>query len=555
MLAHQAEFMEFTHFHICCGIGGWAKGFQKAKAEYGGKVGRLRLLGGVDSDPLACEDFTRITGVPAIRLDLFTYKDYIAFHGHKPPANWREATPYDIFCAAGKEYPDIVCISSPCKGFTGLISEATANSPKYQALNHLFLRTVELTLIAFNENLPSVILMENVPRITTRGKHLLKEVRALFKKYGYVMDGHPHDCGEIGGLGQHRKRYLLISRNVSKMPAIIYQPPKQRVKAIGEVIGLISSPDDPAMGPLHRLPNLQWKTWVRIALIPAGKDWRYLKTINPEQYRIQHEPRGCGPYGVQKYDEPASTVIGNARIGGSNAAAVADPSVNFKEGTHQAIYRVVKWDEPGKTVTGAFRPNNGAMCIPDPRIKADKGKHPGVYRVVKYDEPGPCVTGTRFGSGAPAIADPELGCSPRSGTMGVNRWDEPAKTVTSGDIHSAATAVADPRIPKDNERGAYMIIAEDGTWHRPLTTLELAVLQSLSPIMADGSPLILAGNSDARWREAIGNMVPPDAAQAIGGQILPSLMASKMGEWFLGMTGIWVLPQIAPLEEMMEVGL
>lgn len=85
-----------------------------------------------------------------------------------------------------------------------------------------------------------------------------------------------------------------------------------------------------------------------------------------------------------------------------------------------------------------------------------------------------------------------------------------------------------------------MIIALDGTWHRPLTTLELAALQGFPMIMPDGRPLQLAGKSDARWRERIGNAVPPPAARAIGEQILFALMVSAKGEWALGSTGVWV---------------
>ena len=110
-------------------------------------------------------------------------------------------------------------------------------------------------------------------------------------------------------------------------------------------------------------------------------------------------------------------------------------------------------------------------------------------------------------------------------------------------IINSPAAISDPRIPTDTESGTWIIVAEDGTWHRPLTTLELAALQSLPLTLPDGTPLTLSGNSDARWREAIGNMVPPDAAEAIAGQILPSLMASRMGEWYLGTTGIWVMPK------------
>lgn len=53
----------------------------------------------------------------------------------------------------------------------------------------------------------------------------------------------------------------------------------------------------------------------------------------------------------------------------------------------------------------------------------------------------------------------------------------------------------------------------------------------------------LAGNSDARWRERIGNMVPVHAAQAIAEEILFSFLASEAKEEFrLNAAGIWVVP-------------
>lgn len=323
------------------------------------------------------------------------------------------------------------------------------------------------------------------------------------------------------------------------------------------------------------------------------------------------------------WEDPSGTITGNMRTGGSTAAAISDPRMTLKnDSTHKAIYKVSRYDETANTVTGAHRPNNGAIVIPDPRLNSCEGKHPAVYRVVKFDEPGPCVTGTRFGSGAPAIADtrvkngngyfnhsysvanwdqtagtvtsghspscgaktiadprftcsmypdsygiqawdesgvtvrgnmrvmasrasisdPRLNCSPRSGTMGVNNWNEPSKTVIGlSDVHAGTSAVADPRIPADTEAGVYIIIAEDGTWHRPLTTLELAALQSIPLTMPDGSPLVLAGKSDARWREAIGNAVPPAAAKAMGNQVLQAWLAAKFEyEFTLSQQEIWV---------------
>jgi site-specific DNA-cytosine methylase len=573
--------MIYKVLHLFCGIGGGALGFQNAITEYKGLVGRFETLAGIDCDPLACEDFERLTDAPAIQMDLFTRKDYIDFHGKEPPDGWREVTPQDLYRAAG-DYPDVVFLSPPCKGFSGLLPSMSAATEKYQALNRLVARSMNLTMRAFEENLPSAILIENVPRITSRGVGLIKQVEKLLGKYGYVFDHQTHDCGEIGGLGQRRKRFLLIARNERKMPAFIYKPSIQRVKSIGEVIGPLPLPNDPVAGSLHRLPRLQWKTWVRLALIPAGGDWRDLQNIEPEKYRIEYASR-AGTYGVMDWEQPGGTVTGNMSPKGSSAAAIPDPRMNLNSGTtHTAIYKVSRWEDTANTVTGAYRPNNGAVCIPDPRLQSCEGKHAAVYRVVRFDEPGPCVTGTRFGSGAPAIsdprincqsrpklygvadwgkpistvtgsasvtssngvsaiADPRLNCNCRTGTMGVMDWTQPGKTVTgTGDVHSGTAAIADPRIPGDTEAGTWIIIAEDGTWHRPLTTLELAALQSFPVVMADGSPLTLAGKSDARWREAIGNAVPPDAAQAIAEQIMPSLMASKMDEWFMSANGIWV---------------
>ena len=582
--------IKFKNLYLFSGIGGGALGFQNASAEWKGITGTFETLAGIDSDPEVCEDFEEITGAPAACMDLFSHEDYKAFHGKEPPEEWKEIGPDDIRKACGGQAPDIVFTSPPCKGFSGLLPEKSAKSAKYQALNNLTVRGIWLTLEAFRDNLPALILLENVPRITTRGEKLLNTIKGMLHSYGYATDGNTHDCGEIGGLGQHRKRYLLIARNIKKITSFVYKPPEQRVKSIGEIIGPILMPDDPKAGPLHRLPKLQWKTWVRLALIPAGGDWRDLENINPEQYRLEHIPRNS-TYGVQDWDKPADTVIGNMRVGGSQASAISDPRLSdrdnrhpgvyqiirfnepapcvtgtrfgsgapaisdprtgFKEGTHVAIYRVSKWDKSAPTVTGANRPNNGAITIADPRIgpKWRNGwKCTGAQgRINKWDKPTDTVIGHSGprSNGASCVADPRLKCKPRSGTMGVQDWDKPSSTVIgAGDIHAGSAAVADPRIPEDTESGKWIIISLDGTWHRPLTTLELAALQGFPFTMADGKPLQLAGKSDAKWRERIGNAVPPQAAQAIGETILRALLPSMAGEWVMSMTGtdIWVMP-------------
>jgi len=594
---------EFKVAFLFGGVGGGALGFQGARAEYMGNNASFKTLCSIDSDPVVCRNYDQITGGGAVQMDLFDRQQYMDFHGSSPPDDWHEATPWDIWKAFGEQVPDVIFTSPPCKGFSGLLPEKSAKTKKYQALNRLTIRGIDISLAAcrdYGGEMPKLFLMENVPRIMTRGKAILNDIKRVLKKYGYAVNDETHDCGELGGLGQRRKRYLLIARNETRMPAFVYLPEKKELKTIGEVIGGLPFPGNVELGgPLHRLPMLQRKTWERLAFIPAGGDWRDLEKVEFEKYQLEHSPRG-GAWAVDEWEKPGRTVTGGAGVGRSNGlSAVNDPRTGFSDGTHRSIYRVSKYDEPGPTVTGAARPNNGATCVGDPRLSERESRYGSVYQIVRYDETSPCVTGTRFGSGAiaisdtrvadprlnlrsqrypgtyrvegwnqasntilgqtdvqcgaPSISDPRLGCSPRSGSYGVQSWEEPATTVTgSGDIHSGNTAVADPRIPDYEERCVMVIIAEDGTWHRPLTTYELAALQGFPSHLPDGRPFQLDGCSDAKAREYIGNAVPPDAAKGMANSILLALSMSAAGETFMfSQQEFWVSPQ--PMEEQMLI--
>ena len=169
------ERREIRHFHLFCGLGGGARGFNRGSARVGNMVADFRCIGGIDVDAASIRDFGRLAGVPGTVLDLFDREQFEAFHGRTPPSGWREAAPADIHAAAGHERPHIVFLSAPCKGFSGLLSETKSQSSKYQALNKLTLRGIFLVLEAYEDDLPELILFENVPRIANRGRKLLDQ--------------------------------------------------------------------------------------------------------------------------------------------------------------------------------------------------------------------------------------------------------------------------------------------------------------------------------------------------------------------------------------------
>lgn len=217
-----------THFHFCGGSGLMALGMQEAHARVGTLEAEMECLGGFDADPGACADFKRLVGVHETCRDLFTVEQFRAFHGPcrtakrrcarcqntgEPPAGWREVTAEDVRRAAQGRVPDIVCTSSPCKGLSGLLSPGLAESARYQALNGLTVRCVRLMCEAWGDDPPPLFVFENVPLIATRGRGLLDEIKELLDDHGYAAAETFHDCGELGGLAQRRRRFLLVARH------------------------------------------------------------------------------------------------------------------------------------------------------------------------------------------------------------------------------------------------------------------------------------------------------------------------------------------------------
>jgi site-specific DNA-cytosine methylase len=483
---------EIKHFHLFCGLGGGAAGFNAGEARVGAMVAKFRCIGGIDSDAGAVADFGRLAGVPATLLDLFSREQYIAFHGKPPPAGWREATPQDLHRAAGHERPNIIFTSPPCKGFSGLLSEALSRTGKYQALNELTLRGLWLAMEAWHDDPPEFVLLENVPRISNRGRHLLDQIQQLLAAYGYAVAETTHDCGELGGLAQTRKRFLLVARHREKVPPFLYEPEKRPLRAVGEVLEKFPMPGAGAAGPMHRLPALHWKTWVRLAFVEAGSDWRSLRKLRvvdgkladylivPDMHRgvlgvtpweknastvtgnslplngsfAVGDPRVDGHpkavhHGVMKWADTAGVVTSKMMVGGGRHA-VQDPRLgDGPAGPHfNNVYRVVEWKEHAPTISAGSGPSAGGIAVQDPRPTGSfNGK--GKYRVTGFGEPSNTViAASTTGNGASAVADPRVGYSPNShrNKLAIVEWHKHARTVTGGtQVQGGALSVADPR--------------------------------------------------------------------------------------------------------------
>jgi site-specific DNA-cytosine methylase len=233
-----------------------------------------------------------------------------------------------------------------------------------------------------------------------------------------------------------------------------------------------------------------------------------------------------GAWGVVSQDEASATVIGNARPS-TGPFAIADAEALLVSTANDCCYGVLKPTEPSHAVTGKSHPGNGPFSMADPAdIDEARGVVLSIHQVIaaitEYGGDGSFVV---FDSTKPGSAP----------LLWVEGLDKPAR----------AWAGFEKKGKKKGQvkRGAkvqFVIIAEDGTRHRPLTTLELAVLQGL-PWMHNGKALDFGGGSTAQ-RKLVGNMVPPPVAASMAGQILLALMAAEDGSFYLdaGGSGVWV---------------
>lgn len=535
---------QFEYTVLCPfgGSGGGALGFLAAEARLLGHVGRFRCLGSIDFDALAGEDFERFTASSSWTVDIET------------------VTGAQLVERYGAKAPDVVFLSPPCKGSSRLLSSAKAATAKYQRMNRLAVAWTRAMLEAWGGSPPALVLLENVPGLPHRAASMLRDLRSMLRKAGYVFHASTHDCGELGGLAQRRQRYLLVARLPRKCPSLLYQPPKKRVRGVGEVLGELPMPATraaQAWGALHTMPRLSWRNWLRLALIPAGGDWRDLEGVLAEGQARREVFRR---HPVQSWDAAAPAITGP---GGHSLEGIADPRVTCTP--RAGAYGVTGWDDPSATVIGSGSIDNARTSVADPRIgmAPSENRHWNKLDVLDWTDPAHTVIGKEGPSnGGPSVADPRVSVG-FDAAYAVLGWDQPARTIAGTPaVGCGAYSVADPR-DRDLVDARVMtldaalaleldaakpppfvpvIVASDGTWHRPLTLLELAALQGY-PATMRGEPVRFSGGRTV-VAEHIGNSVPPPAAQAIAERMLVALIEASAGAMSLSSGAVWVRPEV-----------
>lgn len=302
-------------------------------------------------------------------------------------------------------------------------------------------------------------------------------------------------------------------------------------------------------------------------------------------------PNHAGLYGVLSPDQPSRTITATSEVGcGANAIAAPVPQpidLVPAEACYDAAYGVLSPGQPSRTIAANAAAGCGAYAIadkvPSPSAAAgttvaDDGPvqlglgcdaYNGAYGVTPFGEAASAVVAHgQIDNSRVAVADPRpapppyvvLSCAETerivSGEVPVpfaivdpDHPEEPLAIVDDlkrppfrwVETRSKGRGKnAKEKITRRRETVALVLISADGTWHRPLTTLELAILQAFPP-MVRGKPLDFGGGTTAQ-REVIGNAVPPAVARAMADQMLLCLIVASTLGFALGEAGsaVWV---------------
>ena len=283
-------------------------------------VADFRCIGGVDVDAASIRDFGRLAGVPGTVLDLFDREQFEAFHGHAaalrlarghagghPRRRRSRAAAYRLpvgALARLQRAPERGEVAEP-----EIPGAEQAHAPRHlPAAGGLQGRPSEL------------LLFENVPRIANRGRKLLDRITGLLRAYGYIVAETTHDCGRLGG-ARSVAQALPPGRSAPRKGAAV---PLRAAEALAPCRGRRARPHADAGRPSRGgrctgLPSLHWQTWVRLAFVEAGSDWRSLSKLATDDGMLRD-------FALQPDEDWRAGVLGSARAGRTRSVTVAGRS-------------------------------------------------------------------------------------------------------------------------------------------------------------------------------------------------------------------------------------
>jgi len=217
-----------------------------------------------------------------------------------------------IFESAGRKEIDLVAGCPPCQGF----SQLTAKWKKRDPRNRLVLEMGRIVC----KIKPRMVMMENVPGITTKGKSILGEFVTRLEKLGYIVTMDVLQMADYG-VPQSRRRFVLLaglgfeiplpkpthSSNGKTKPWV---PISKVIRGLGKPVKLAYAlkNGDPEKFNWHVVRNLKPISVERLRITKEGQDRTALpKRLRPKCHKVENEGFK-NVYGRMRWNSVAPTI-------------------------------------------------------------------------------------------------------------------------------------------------------------------------------------------------------------------------------------------------------
>ncbi|KWS53737.1 MULTISPECIES: DNA cytosine methyltransferase [Pseudomonas syringae group] len=243
----------------------------------------------------------------------------------------KEVTGKELLATSPTGKIDLIAACPPCQSFSSLTSKYSKKDSRDELINE-FCRLVE-------ELMPRTIMMENVPGLTKKGKHLFDPVIQRFKDVGYSIDYKILEVADFG-VPQRRKRLVVLGALNADIciPSPTHTEHPQNQPNLKKWVSVRDAISD--------LPNPIRLSESKLAGGPQQYGWNVTRDISEmNQERLRHLGEGADRTKLPQHLRPACH---QGDFGFTN------------------VYGRMAWDKPSPTITGGCTtPSKGRFGHPE----------------------------------------------------------------------------------------------------------------------------------------------------------------------------------------------